>query len=587
LRILSARVPALALLEAAAVSAVVVWVFAGHRDAQVDRPRFLSDWAFSRGDDPLVVLFVVGMAAAGGVTILLLQRQRPVKTLATLALLLLLGGLGCWLFAGDATAHRPPQDPGGSRRPSPQGGQQGEGTEQDFTPGRRKDVGRPKAVVIFHDDYTPPERVYYFREVAFSQFNGRRLVRATAAGGDADVPREFPARREAVPENGGQLLPALSVATTVVLIDEHARPPALVNATELEPRDNPNPKVFRLAYGVKSRVLEVSPQVLRFARAGNPAWGEALRNHYLAGPEDPRYRKLADEIAAGLKPADRGQPLMRALATRRWIEKNVVYSRSPTPAGTQDPTTAFLFGDRRGYCVHIAHAMAYLLRAQGIPARVGAGYAVEAARRGEGSSLLVQSTDAHAWCEIYLEGDGWVVVDAAPERSEEPPPPAASPDLQRQLAEQARRQQARPEDTAEAAASGGMDWRWLLLVPAGLLACLYLVKGWRRLAPRLARAGQQYRVCYRAVLDALADLGLSRQFGETREEFAARVAWLAPEFVDLSAAHVRQPVAGLETYSRGEWLALKDRVVQALAEKFAAWRRLLGALNPVSWLWAH
>src|SRR5262249_20383354 len=162
--------------------------------------------------------------------------------------------------------------------------------------------------VIFHDDYTPPERVYYFREVTFSQFNGRRLVRATAAGADADVPRDFPARREPVPEKGDRLLPARSVATTVVLIEEHARPPALVNATERSPRDTPTPKVSRLPYAAKPRVREGPPAELRFSRAGDPAWGEALRKHYLAGPEDPRYRKLADEIAASLKPADRGQP---------------------------------------------------------------------------------------------------------------------------------------------------------------------------------------------------------------------------------------------------------------------------------------
>jgi hypothetical protein len=80
---------------------------------------------------------------------------------------------------------------------------------------------------------------------------------------------------------------------------------------------------------------------------------------------------------------------------------------------------------------------------------------------------------------------------------------------------------------------------------------------------------------------------LTRQFGETREQFAARVGQLAPEFAALSAAHVRQAVAGLETYGRGQWLDLTGRAARAVAAKFPAHRRLLGALNPVAWLWAR
>ena len=46
---------------------------------------------------------------------------------------------------------------------------------------------------------------------------------------------------------------------------------------------------------------------------------------------------------------------------------------------------------------------------------------------GRGSSILIQETDAHAWCETYLNGIGWFVADASPERTEEPP----SPDVDR------------------------------------------------------------------------------------------------------------------------------------------------------------
>jgi hypothetical protein len=373
----------------------------------------------------------------------------------------------------------------------------------------------------------------------------------------------------------------------VALIEDLPRPVGLVAASALEPRDNPNPRVFRRAYGVTSRVLAGGLGTRDRAGGGSPVWSDAVRRHYLTYPDDPRYRRLADEITATLTPAQRGRPLLHALATRRWVEKNVIYSRNVRPAEGEDVTAAFLFGDRRGYCVHIAHAMTYLLRAQGIPARVGAGLAAEAGRRGQGSSLLMMSTDAHAWCEIYLETEGWVVVDATPERSEEPPPPPPPADLQRQLGELARREVPRAQEQLDEGGTAGSLGPWLLLACAGFVALLYGVKVWRRLAPYLAGAGRQYRVCYRAVLDRLAELGLTRQFGETREEFAGRLARLAPEFVALSCAHERRAVSGQESHGRGEWLALKDRVLAAFVAKFPVHRRLLGALNPVAWLWAR
>ena len=55
------------------------------------------------------------------------------------------------------------------------------------------------AVVLLHDDYSPPSGVYYFRQSAFSQYNGRRLVQATGGDVDRDVLRRFPASAVDVP----------------------------------------------------------------------------------------------------------------------------------------------------------------------------------------------------------------------------------------------------------------------------------------------------------------------------------------------------------------------------------------------------
>ena len=79
----------------------------------------------------------------------------------------------------------------------------------------------------------------------------------------------------------------------------------------------------------------------------------------------------------------------------------------------------FLFGTRQGFCEHYASAFVVLMRAANIPARVVTGY-----QGGEfndvGNYYIVRQSDAHAWAEVWLEGQGWVRIDPtaaiAPER---------------------------------------------------------------------------------------------------------------------------------------------------------------------------
>jgi transglutaminase-like putative cysteine protease len=75
--------------------------------------------------------------------------------------------------------------------------------------------------------------------------------------------------------------------------------------------------------------------------------------------------------------------------------------------------------DRRGFCEHYAYAFAVLARSVGIPARIVGGYLggeVNPVNR----TVIVHQFDAHAWNEVWLEGQGWVRVDptavVAPDR---------------------------------------------------------------------------------------------------------------------------------------------------------------------------
>ena len=74
------------------------------------------------------------------------------------------------------------------------------------------------------------------------------------------------------------------------------------------------------------------------------------------------------------------------------------------------PVDEFLFETRRGFCEHYASAFVFVMRAAGVPARVVTGY-----QGGEmnplGDYLIVRQSEAHAWAEVWLEGQGWRRVD--------------------------------------------------------------------------------------------------------------------------------------------------------------------------------
>jgi hypothetical protein len=633
LRILAARRPVLALLEVTAVAAAVVLLFAGHRDYQLGRPRLFSDWAFANGYEPLTVLRGVGLVTLVGLGLLLLPWRRLSWTLGALALLALLGGV-CGLFGWLALAGGEPEV--GSRSASAASHDPLNFHDRPPNP----EDPTPAALVTFREDFHPVDETYHLRRRTYSELSGTRLAPCDLDRAYPDVPQAFPQERVQIP---GERLPdgmSREIDLTVALLAPERTPLCFVSPVVLEPRDNPDPSSFRVVYDCRARVLidrvylpppgqvaglmgaaapiplsalpwlapagedlglkgqSVHPYTMLALRpAGDPAWPEAVRRQYLAYPDDPRYLELGDRLIAGavargeLPAALKDSSFARALVLMRWIRKNTVYTCRPGNGQMPDPTADFLFGSHEGFCVHVAHAMAFLLRAQGVPTRIGVGYAMDERRRPPGASILFTGGDGHAWCELYLRGVGWVPIDGSPERTKDPPLPRPDSALVEHLRDKLNGEAPPP------AGKGPLDGvlgvlrlvlpRVARIVPLMLLAVLYAVKGWRRLAPRIARAGQLYRVCFRSVLDRLAEVGVRRRFGETREEFARRLAVLGPEFEELTAAHVRRAIAGLEAFDRPRWEALKVRVEARIAQTFPRTRRLLGAVNPVSWIWAR
>ncbi|HMN43454.1 MAG TPA: DUF3488 and transglutaminase-like domain-containing protein [Povalibacter sp.] len=135
-----------------------------------------------------------------------------------------------------------------------------------------------------------------------------------------------------------------------------------------------------------------------------------------AGDHNPRSKLLAQELYAR---AGSPEAFVEAVLNK-FREEEYFYTLEP-PRLEADSIDDFLFNTRRGFCEHFASAFTMLARAAGIPARVVLGY-----QGGEynpmGDYLIVRQADAHAWSEIWIDGQGWVRVDptaaVAPERVE-------------------------------------------------------------------------------------------------------------------------------------------------------------------------
>jgi hypothetical protein len=102
-------------------------------------------------------------------------------------------------------------------------------------------------------------------------------------------------------------------------------------------------------------------------------------------------------------------------------ESGFEYTTTP-PLLDLDSVDDLVFNSRRGFCGHFASAYATFMRAAGVPARVVTGY-FGARWNPVGGYYTIRQSQAHAWTEIWLEGEGWTRVDptavVAPERLEQ------------------------------------------------------------------------------------------------------------------------------------------------------------------------
>lgn len=596
LRALSTRWRGFIGLEILAFALVALQLFVDHRFGAINRPFEIADPMLAAGRDPTLAFELFGAVAVAVIGLLMMRERsvpRAVYHLVALSALV----LSCVVTTAIGKLPTPPPPENGlglrsdeSEGRDSRGGRGGTGGSSGERPQSSQRRRVAVAVVVFHDDYSSPVETYYLRQESFSRFEGPRLV----AGIDPDLMADFPERETPVAEPPPEVSDRELVRTTVALVAPHDHPFGLEAPLRFAPTENPDPSRFERAYSVTSRSSVLPFEELLEARVGSSSWSPERRALYTAPHPDPRYRPLAEQIIAEMLPEDlRSNQLAQVAAITTWLGREGQYSLHHLQDDGPDPATEFLFGERIGFCVHFAHSAVHLMRSVGIPSRVGAGYAVPESNRQGGSSMLVSDDLGHAWPEVYVEGAGWMIADVSPERSLEPPNPPPDIELTRILGEMVRGEPPPPPPEAPpiaeviTAISEHADdaGRWAFFGFGGFALGLYLLKAFRRFAPLFVPAHWLPRTGYRSVIDALAEVGLRRMRGETREGFAERLGARIPTLATLTAANVAEAFGGRSHREDLVRLRAESRTaIGELARSVPLWRRLLGYLDPISFL---
>ncbi|MEQ8963646.1 MAG: hypothetical protein RLP02_38030, partial [Coleofasciculus sp. C2-GNP5-27] len=157
------------------------------------------------------------------------------------------------------------------------GQQQSGGANQNENPFRdgentAEDKEAPVAIVVFRDDYEPSSGSYYFRESAYSQFNGTMLDFASHPAMDRDLIPALGNGRVETDELPSANAPRQSVRTTIGMLVSHRSPFGLDSPVAYEEIANPNNLRFKRTYDAFSLVPDFDFNYLLGRELGDPEW---------------------------------------------------------------------------------------------------------------------------------------------------------------------------------------------------------------------------------------------------------------------------------------------------------------------------
>jgi transglutaminase-like putative cysteine protease len=337
-------------------------------------------------------------------------------------------------------------------------------------------------------------------------------------------------------------------------------------------------------YHVASLISLADEDSLRADSAPYPSWIAAA---YLQLPAElpERVRDLAATITASAS-----NPYDKAAAIEEYLRTHIKYNENVSaPPPNRDGVDYTLFDRPEGYCNYYASAMAVMLRAIGIPARVASGYTLGNYK--DGVYHIVEA-NAHSWPEVYFPSYGWIEFEPTAnkpeiERPKKPDRTTQNPDLTDPAAE-ARRQRQHEKDLEGAGIEtgpaaflpfGSAFWNnpaSVALAGGGLIVLMLLgaltVRRWQH-TRRIGRLAPAARV-YEDMLSRARWLGVREEKHATPLERARAIGAAAPEArreVERVASLYAREKFGAQTMDAADRAALAD----AWSKFSAAWWRAL------------
>jgi transglutaminase-like putative cysteine protease len=105
-------------------------------------------------------------------------------------------------------------------------------------------------------------------------------------------------------------------------------------------------------------------------------------------------------------------PYLKVLALRESLSVRSTYTLSPPVIPANREFISWFMETRQGYCTYYATALTVFARSLGVPARYVEGFTTFRLPEEEEGIYIITGEQAHAWCEVYIEGVGWIPVDA-------------------------------------------------------------------------------------------------------------------------------------------------------------------------------
>lgn len=281
------------------------------------------------------------------------------------------------------------------------------GVSDEMSPGDISRLGRSGELafrVQFEDAEPPEHQDLYWRGLVLDNFNGETWRRSRNS---ATYPTESSLAELQRQRDASVLTSGSSLYYNVIL--EPTQQPWVygLHLAEAQTADLFQSSNFEL-FNNSLIAQRFSYDMRSFSSyTANPSLQTRVRNRNTRLPEDgnQRSREFAQELRSTV-----GSDREFANAVLAHFQQNeYFYTLNPALLAT-DRVDDFLFNTLEGFCEHYASSFTFLMRAVGIPARVVVGYQGAEYNRFE-NYLMVYQYNAHAWSEIYLEGEGWIRFD--------------------------------------------------------------------------------------------------------------------------------------------------------------------------------